>query len=104
LGGIFISYRRADAAGYARLLQIKLRERFPDARVFMDLDSIEADLDFAKVIREAAAELCAGRDREGGGDPASPRRAAHHRGRTRDRDPAALANVVMALVAVIDPS
>jgi hypothetical protein len=42
LGGIFISYRRADAAGYARLLQIKLRERFPDARVFMDLDSIEA--------------------------------------------------------------
>jgi hypothetical protein len=51
--GIFLSYRRADAAPYARLLQFQLRERFPDARVFMDLDSIEAGLDFTKAIREA---------------------------------------------------
>jgi hypothetical protein len=35
------------------LLQFQLRERIPDARVFMDLDSIEPGLDFAKVIREA---------------------------------------------------
>ncbi len=52
-GGIFLSYRREDAAPYARLLQYQLRERFPDARVFMDLDSIEAGLDFAEVIRDA---------------------------------------------------
>ena len=57
-GGIFLSYRREDAGPYARLLQFQLRERFPDARVFMDLDSIEAGLDFAEVIREAL-ESCA---------------------------------------------
>jgi hypothetical protein len=52
-GGIFLSYRREDAAPYARLLQYQLSERFPGARVFMDLDSIEAGLDFAEVIRDA---------------------------------------------------
>jgi hypothetical protein len=51
--GIFISYRRADTGPYARLLQVQLSERFPGARVFMDLDSIEAGLDFADVIRDA---------------------------------------------------
>jgi TIR domain len=56
--GIFLSYRREDAGPYARLLQSELRERFPGARVFMDLDSIEAGLDFAEVIREAV-ESCA---------------------------------------------
>jgi hypothetical protein len=56
--GVFLSYRRADAAPYARLLQFQLRERFPDARVFMDLDSIEPGLDFAEVVREAV-DSCA---------------------------------------------
>jgi hypothetical protein len=51
--GIFISYRRADAGPYARLLQVELTERFPGARVFIDPDSIEAGLDVAKVIRDA---------------------------------------------------
>jgi TIR domain len=51
--GIFLSYRREDAAPYARLLQYLFSERIPDARIFMDLDSIEAGLDFAEVIREA---------------------------------------------------
>lgn len=36
-----------------RLLQFQLRERIPDAPVFMDMDSIEPGLDFAEVIREA---------------------------------------------------
>lgn len=48
--GIFISYRRDDAGPYARLLQVYLRERFPHAPVFMDLDSIEAGTDFAEAI------------------------------------------------------
>ena len=48
--GIFISYRHADALPHARLLQINLRERFPGVPVFMDLDSIEVGVDFAKVI------------------------------------------------------
>src|SRR5215472_6215613 len=56
--GIFLSYRREDAAPYARLLQFQLRERFPDAQVFMDLDSIEAGLPFAEVIRDAV-DSCA---------------------------------------------
>jgi hypothetical protein len=56
--GIFLSYRRQDAAPYARLLKFQLRERFPDTRVFMDLDSIEAGQDFAEVIREAV-DSCA---------------------------------------------
>ena len=53
--GIFLSYWREDAAPYARLLQFQLSERFPDARVFMDLDTIEPGMDFAEVIREAVA-------------------------------------------------
>src|SRR4249920_1648815 len=52
-GGIFLSYRREDAAPYARLLKSELSERIPDARVFMDLDSIEPGLDFAEAIQEA---------------------------------------------------
>jgi hypothetical protein len=51
--GIFISYRRADTAPYARLLQVELGSRFPDVPVFMDLDSIEPGLDFAAIIRDA---------------------------------------------------
>jgi chaperonin GroEL len=56
--GVFLSYRREDAAPYARLLKSELRERIPAAQVFMDLDSIEAGLDFADVIRDAL-ESCA---------------------------------------------
>jgi hypothetical protein len=56
-GGIFLSYRREDAAPYARLLKIQLMERFPDTPVFMDLDSIEAGLDFAQVIEDAAVAI-----------------------------------------------
>ena len=50
--GIFISYRRADAGAYARLLQVKLGEEFPGVALFMDLDSIEAGVDFAEAIKE----------------------------------------------------
>jgi TIR domain len=56
--GVFLSYRREDTAPYARLLQTRFSERLPDARVFMDLDSIEAGLDFAEVIRKAV-DSCA---------------------------------------------
>jgi hypothetical protein len=53
--GVFLSYRREDTGPYARLLQRELIERFPDAQVFMDLDSIEGGVDFAEVIEEAVA-------------------------------------------------
>jgi hypothetical protein len=55
--GVFISYRREDAGPYARLLKEHVSNRFPDSPVFMDLDSIEAGLDFAKVI-ESALRSC----------------------------------------------
>jgi hypothetical protein len=51
--GIFLSYRREDAAPYARLLQYQMAERLPMVPVFMDLDSIEPGLDFADVIGDA---------------------------------------------------
>ena len=51
--GIFLSYRRVDAGPYARLLARDLRERFPDCRLFMDLDSIPVARDFTEVINEA---------------------------------------------------
>jgi subtilisin family serine protease len=57
-GGIFLSYRREDTAPYARSLQLQLSQRFPDVQVFIDLDSIEAGLDFAQVITEAV-DSCA---------------------------------------------
>jgi hypothetical protein len=51
--GVFLSYRRDDAGPYARSLQLQLSQRIPDARIFMDLDSIEPGLDFAEVIEAA---------------------------------------------------
>lgn len=51
--GVFISYRRSDTGPYARLLKEHLSGRFPRTQVFMDLDSIEAGLDFEEVIRDA---------------------------------------------------
>jgi hypothetical protein len=53
--GVFLSYRREDAGPYARLLQYQLRERLPETKVFIDLDSIEAGLEFDEVIRDAVA-------------------------------------------------
>ena len=55
--GVFISYRHEDTGPYARLLKEHVGSRFPDVPVFMDLDSIEAGLDFAEVI-ESALRSC----------------------------------------------
>jgi len=49
--GVFVSYRREDTGPYARLLQLKLGESFPDVPVFMDLDSIEGGVDFGEAIK-----------------------------------------------------
>ena len=55
--GVFISYRRIDAGPYARLLQVRLGEHLPGTPVFMDLDSIEAGVDFAEAIT-AGLDAC----------------------------------------------
>lgn len=53
---VFISYRRDDAAGYARAIYDELVRRFSDERVFMDVDDIPAGLPFDEVIRGAMGE------------------------------------------------
>ena len=52
-GQIFISYRRDDAAGYARALYDRLVQHFSSERVFMDVDAIEPGLPFDDVIQQA---------------------------------------------------
>ncbi len=52
-GQIFISYRRDDAAGYARALYGRLVQHFPTERVFMDVDAIEPGLPFDEAIQRA---------------------------------------------------
>jgi hypothetical protein len=51
--GVFLNYRREDTGPYARMLQRDLKQRFPQARVFMDLDSIQAGVSFPTAIRDA---------------------------------------------------
>ena len=51
--GIFISYRREDAAGYAGRLYDRLAAHFGDERVFMDVEGIEPGADFFDAIERA---------------------------------------------------
>ncbi|MEO7151011.1 MAG: toll/interleukin-1 receptor domain-containing protein [Burkholderiaceae bacterium] len=56
---IFISYRRDDAAGYARAVGDRLARRYGAERVFVDVDDIAAGERFDDVIERAltAADL-----------------------------------------------
>ena len=56
--GVFISYRRIDACPYARMLQVRLGEHLPGTPLFMDLDSIEAGVDFAEAITAGLDACC----------------------------------------------
>ncbi|MGH8727108.1 MAG: TIR domain-containing protein [Burkholderiales bacterium] len=53
MGGIFISYRREDAAGHAGRLFDRLSEHFGRDRVFMDVSDIEPGVDFVEAIERA---------------------------------------------------
>jgi len=53
--GIFISYRRDDAAGHAGRLADRLVEHFGRERIFMDIDTIEPGEDFVTVIENAVS-------------------------------------------------
>ena len=50
---IFISYRRDDAAAYAGRLYDRLRERYGEDHVFMDVDRIQPGENFATVIERS---------------------------------------------------
>jgi hypothetical protein len=53
--GIFVSYRRADSAGYAGRLVDQLKSRFGD-QVFLDVESIRPGANFHEVIEETFAK------------------------------------------------
>jgi TIR domain len=50
---IFISYRRDDAPAYAGRLFDQLSERFGEAQVFMDVDTLEPGVDFFDHIEQS---------------------------------------------------
>jgi len=54
---IFISYRRADSAGYAISIYDRFAKHFGKDAIFMDVDTIEAGLDFVEVL-ENAVQSC----------------------------------------------
>lgn len=51
-GGIFISYRREDSAGFAGRIYDRLTSRLERERIFFDVDNIEPGLDFVKVLSD----------------------------------------------------
>jgi hypothetical protein len=53
MGGIFISYRRQDAPGYAGRLYDSLAAHFGEGVIFMDIGAIQPGQDFAERIDEA---------------------------------------------------
>ncbi len=53
---IFISYRRDDAAGYARAINDELACRFGAGRVFIDVDDIHAGQPFSEVIQRSVGD------------------------------------------------
>jgi len=75
---IFISYRRDDAAGYARAVNDELVRCFGAGRVFIDVDDINAGLPFSEIIQRSvgsSAVLLAliGKRWRGERDGAAPR-------------------------------
>ena len=51
-GGVFISYRREDSAGFAGRIYDRLRANLGPDSVFIDVDNIPAGLDFVEVLSE----------------------------------------------------
>ncbi len=70
----FISYRRADASGFAALVDERLRRRYGKQRVFRDVESIEAGEDWRERLDRALDEAAVvvaivGTDWAGAGEP-----------------------------------
>ena len=57
MSGIFLSYRRDDAAPWAGRLFERLLQDFPRSQLFMDVDAIEPGLDFIRALNEHVS-LC----------------------------------------------
>lgn len=55
MGGIFLSYRREDSAGWTGRLSEHLKERFGPDFIFMDIDTIEPGADFTEALQKAVS-------------------------------------------------
>lgn len=55
-GGIFLSYRRQESSHVAGRLYDRLADHFGEARVFMDVDTIEPGVDFVQAINRAVVD------------------------------------------------
>jgi hypothetical protein len=53
---IFISYRRDDAAGYARAVHEELVRSFGAERIFIDVDDINAGQPFSEIIQRSVGD------------------------------------------------
>lgn len=53
MGGIFISYRRHDSAGWTGRLSERMENCFGQEQIFMDIEKIEAGTDFIEAIESA---------------------------------------------------
>src|SRR6187401_953727 len=103
---IFISYRRDDAAGYARAINDELARSFGAERVFIDVDDINAGQPFSEVIQRSVADsavllaLIGKRwygDREG-----APPRIGEAGDFVRQEVAAALANGIRVIPVLLD--
>jgi chemotaxis protein histidine kinase CheA len=78
-GGVFISYRREDSAGFAGRIYDRLTRRLDAKSVFLDVDNIQPGLDFFDVLSEKL-RLCdaliavIGKNWDAGADQDNPRR------------------------------
>jgi formylglycine-generating enzyme required for sulfatase activity len=54
--GVFISYRREDSAGFARLIYNRLTERLGRDSVFFDVDNIPVGLDFVDILSDSVGK------------------------------------------------
>jgi hypothetical protein len=75
---IFISYRRDDAAGYARAVNDELVRCFGAERVFIDVDDINAGQPFSEIIQRSVGDSAVllaliGKRWRGDRDDATPR-------------------------------
>ena len=75
---IFISYRRDDAAGYARAVNDELVRCFGGERVFIDVDDINAGQPFSEIIQRSVGDSAVllaliGKRWRGDRDDATPR-------------------------------
>ena len=54
-GKIFISYRRVDTSGYAGRLYDRLRARFGEDNIFMDVEGLDPGVDFVETIEKSVS-------------------------------------------------